>query len=301
MSLIVVLINWQDEQQTLQCVRNIRGWHVLKPDILVVDNQSTESSRDRLRRDLTTDELICHPANRGYAGGNNLGIQQALRTKQDYILLLNTDAEIPEAGMTRLLARLESNPDISILGPVIFEGQNDQMHCLIGGRDIAKHQLTRIAVEPDTLTSIAGYPLHDVDYVPGAVFLTRRTVFEEIGLLDEQYFFSGEIADFCKRAKVMGHKSCADLEVQAYHYTDKTAFDLRESLYVYYSLRNRFLYIKKHYPLEKFRYFSYWIQAGILQFAMAIVKRRTRKARAIFMALKHALLNQFGDRNDQFL
>ncbi len=125
-------------------------------------------------------------------------------------------------------------------------------------------------------------------------------MFEEIGLLDEQYFFSGEIADFCKRARNNGHKACVDLEVQAYHSLDKTALELRDSLYVYYSLRNRFLYIKKHYPAEKFGYFSYWVKAGGQQLAGAIVKQDTSKARAIFLALRHALLNQFGNQNGKF-
>lgn len=301
MSLIVVLINWQDEQQTLQCARTLRNWQTLKPDILVVDNQSTKASSERLRHELSADELICSPVNRGYAGGNNLGIKQALGMKKDYILLLNTDAEISEASVTRLLERLETYPDISILGPVILECQKAHMRCLIGGRDIARHPNTRIVAEPDALKAIASYPLNEVDYVSGAVFLTRRAVFEEIGLLDEQYFFSGEIADFCKRARNKGHKACIDLEAEAYHYTDKTALELRDSLFLYYSLRNRFLYIKKHYYSERFSYFSYWFIVGGKQLAYAMMKRETTKARAILMALKHALFNKFGDQNDKFM
>ncbi len=292
MSLVVVLINWHDEEQTLRCTRNLRSWQTLKPEILVVDNQSTEASSEKLRHELTAEELICSPVNRGYGGGNNLGIEQALGKKKDYILLLNTDAEISEAGVTLLLERLKAYPDISILGPVIFERQKNHMRCLIGGRDIARHQNTRIVAEPNGLKAIAGYPLLEVDYVLGTVFLTRRALFEEIGLLDERYFFSGEIADFCKRARNEGHRACTDLEVHAYHNTNKTPLQLRDSLYLYYSLRNRFLYIKKHYPREKFRYFSYWIVACGLKLAYAMMRGKTAKARAILMALEHALIEQ---------
>jgi GT2 family glycosyltransferase len=301
MSLVVVLVNWQDEEQTLQCARTLRSWQTLKPELLVVDNQSTKASCNRLRRELTTDEVICSHINRGYAGGNNLGIGRALEKKKDYILLLNTDAEISEAGVTLLLERLKTYPDISILGPVVFEHRKNHVHCLIGGRDIARHQNTRIVAEPNGLKSVTGYPLHEVDYVLGTVFLTRRSLFEEIGLLDEQFFFSGEIPDFCKRARNEGHKACTDLEASAYHNTNKTPLDLRESLYVYYNMRNRFLYIKKHCSSEKLMYFSYWMVMCGLKLAYAMMRWKTPRARAILLALEDALLNKFGDQNDKFI
>ena len=287
--LIVILINWQNERQTLKCIRTLRSWKTTKPTLLVIDNQSTKLSREKLSHELTADELICNPVNLGYAGGNNLGIKQALLKKKDFILLLNTDAEISEAGVMKLLKRLKANPDISILGPVILEGQNDHLNCLIGGRDIAKYSFTRIVGEPAKLNA-------------GTVFLVRSSLFEEIGFLDEQYFFSGEIADFCKRARTKGHKICTDLEVEAHHFTNKTASNLRESLYVYYSLRNRFLYIKKHYKaLEKLKLNYYWIKTGMLQYSSALIKRNSTKPSIISMALKHALSNKFGNQNDKFL
>jgi GT2 family glycosyltransferase len=301
MSLVVVLINWQVEEQTLQCVRTLRSWQTLKPEILVVDNQSTKASSEELHQELTAEELISSPVNRGYGGGNNLGIERALGNKNDYILLLNTDAEISESGVVRLLERLKTYPDISILGPVIFERQENHMRCLIGGRDIARHQNTRIVAEPNGLGAVVGYPLYEVDYVLGTVFLTRGVLFDQIGLLDERYFFSGEIADFCKRARNEGHRACTDLEVRAYHDTNKTPLELRESLYLYYSLRNRFLYITKHYSSRKFLYFSFWIVLCGLKLTYAMIRWKTARARAIFIALEHALLNKFGDQNNNFI
>ena len=78
------------------------------------------------------------------------------------------------------------------------------------------------------------------------------------GLLDEEFFFSGEIADFCKRARDGGHRVCVDLEAEARHDASETPQTVRDTLYVYYSLRNRFLYAKKHYPFEKAKYLALW-------------------------------------------
>lgn len=271
------------------------------PELIVVDNESTEATRKILTRELDPSEMICSQNNVGYGGGNNLGIRRALDGEAKYILLLNTDAEISEAGVIRLLNRLEADPTLSILGPIIREWQNGILQHLVGGRDISLGLSTRISGDPDTLASVPGYPLHEVDYVSGTVFLARRTVFEQVGLLDEQFFVSGEIADFCKRARGMRHKLCVDLEVSAYHDTSQTSRDLRETLYTYYNLRNRFLYIRKHYPEKKIWYFTFWATICFLEFAKALRWRKPARARAIFLALAHACTKRYGNRNATFM
>jgi len=300
MTLTVILVNWRNEQQTLRCAAAVRNWKALKPDLIVIDNESTKTTSTVLADALAPDELICSPINLGYGGGNNLGIKRTLAGEQNYILLLNTDAEISETSLTQLLKRMDANPDISILGPVIYEGHDGHVQCLIGGRDIAQNSSTRIAAEPDALAAVPGYPLHEVDYVSGTVFLARRCVFEQVGLLDEQYFFSGEIADFCRRAKNSSHRICVDLEVEARHDTSQSPSQLRETLYTYYSLRNRFMYVRKHYPSEKLKYFSRWAKLGGLDFVRSIRARKTAKARAILLALAHAYSNRGGNQNAKF-
>ena len=298
--LAVILVNWRNEQQTLRCARAVFSWQTLKPSLIVVANESNEASKRILTEVLRPDQLICSPVNLGYGGGNNLGVRRALSGNQEFVLLLNSDAEISEAAVVRLLERLQANPEISILGPVIHEGGNGGGQCLIGGRDIALSPATRIAWDPNDLKSVPGYPLHEVDYVSGTIFLARRELFEQIGLLDERFFFSGEIADLCKRAKDRGHRICVDLSVEAGHDTRESVGPLRETLYTYYSLRNRFLYVRKHYPTEKFKYFTYWGSRGVVQLARTLRAPKPAKARAVLLALLHGGINEFGNQNAKF-
>ena len=251
MRLAVILVNWRNEQRTLRAIEAVRGWGALKPELIVVDNESTEGSRKALGAVLPASSLVTSKVNRGYGGGNNLGIARALGRNADFVLLLNSDAEIAEAGVVRLLARLARDPAMGAIGPVIHERQKDSVICLIGGKDIAQNVATRVTADPAELATVAGYPLIEVDYVPGAVLLARRGLFETIGLLDEQYFFSGEIADFGKRARNKGYRLCVDLDVHATHNVRETHQELRDTLYIYYSLRNRMLYARKHYPGER--------------------------------------------------
>jgi len=301
MSLAVVLLNWHSEQQTLRCACAVRAWQELRPHVYVVDNESTEATRRTMAPALASASLICSPLNLGYAGGNNLGIRRALAAQHQYVLLLNSDVEISEAAVIRLLERLKANPQISILGPLIHEMRGGEACLLAGGRDIARYPSTRTTIEPSDLKRLSGYPLHAVDYVSGTVFLARAGVFTETGLLDEEYFFSGEIADFCKRAKDRGREIYVDLEVEARHDHGQAPRHVRETLYVYYGFRNRFLYVTKHHAAERMKYFAYWTMLGALALVRALGLGQTGKARAIILALTHAYSGRYGNQNASFL
>jgi GT2 family glycosyltransferase len=298
--LSVVLVNWRNEERTIRCIASVRQWQVLKPALAVVDNQSTTSSRKRLAAVLGADELVCSDANLGFAGGNNLGIAHA-RANPPFVLLINSDAMIADNAVRGLLDRLRDHPEIAILGPVLHERHDGADRSYAGGRDIVQHALTRQAVDARELAQLPGYPLHDVDYVPGTVMLVRRSLFDEIGLLDERFFFSGEVADFCKRARDRGYRVCIDLAVEAHHNAGETLQSLRDTLYVYYSLRNRLLYARKHYKPERARYLARWLGLCFGEFGKAIVHGRLGRARAILLAVTHGCTNRFGDRNAAFL
>jgi len=301
MSLAVILLNWRNEQQTLRCARAITAWEKLKPRLYVIDNESSEATRAALAAVLAPESLIHSPLNLGYAGGNNLGIRRALAAQCRYILLHNSDAEISEAGVSNLLERLDANPQIAILGPVIRETRDGRPQLLAGGRNVARYLTTRARMPAGDPKRLAGYPLTAVDYIPGTVFLARADVFTDIGLLDEEYFFSGEIADFCKRAQAGGRKSHVDLEVEAQHHPAQAAARMRDTLYVYYGFRNRFLFVTRHHATERTRYFACWTVIGMLALMRALVLGRAGKARAIGLALADAYAGRYGNRNASFL
>ena len=301
MKLAIILLNWRNEARTTQAAGEIMAWTAPRPELIVVDNESNERSWATLQNDLPDTELVASSTNRGFAGGNNLGIRKALEGDCDVVLLLNSDAAVTETAARALLDRLSAEPTISILSPAILETDRHKMICLIGGRDIARHSFTRIAVDPKALTGVAGFPLHEVDFVSGTAFLARRRVFEEIGLLDEDFFFSGEIADFCKRARQAGHRICVDLTVEALHDTRQTPAELRDTLYAYYSLRNRFLYIRKHYWSNRRRYFLQWLKIGFREVARSVMVNNWARARAILFALFHGCSGIYGNQNANIL
>ena len=142
---------------------------------------------------MPAENLICSTVIRGYAGGNNLGIERALAAGLEYVLLLNTDAEISAAGVGLLLARLDAYTQIAIVGPVV----NEQMKGRLGALSAAgiSHAI-HSQVSPCRLTTPRSFPstlFTRSTMFPARFSPARSSVFKEIGLLDEEYFLSGKL------------------------------------------------------------------------------------------------------------
>lgn len=287
----IIILNWNAAALTKKCVGRLQEWHRLNPRVYVVDNGSTEGNLDFSEEKEIAVLLVQSPTNLGYAGGNNLGIRNAMNDGCEFILLLNSDASVSENHVEILLDHLKRNPKIGCIGPAIHEPR-----CVyLGGRDIGLHINTRNATSRVT----PGNRLIPVDYVPGMVFLTSRDIFERIGYLDEEYFFSGEIADFCARVRREGFWCAIHYGAIAAHSPDE-GNPHRSSLYQYYSLRNRFLYIRKHHPWIRWALVPFWILWGIQRYGLAKVRGQRKESMAYTMALADGMKGRFRDRNELF-
>jgi GT2 family glycosyltransferase len=130
--------------------------------------------------------------------------------------------------------------------------------------------------------------------------IINRETFENVGLLDEEYFFSGEIADFCQRVHKAGLMCSVFQECMAIHQPDQDSY-ARETLYNYYILRNRFLFIRKHFHYTRYFWYLRWIAGGTLQIILATMSGRRNRTRALWFGLRDGVMGRFGNRNDLFL
>jgi GT2 family glycosyltransferase len=290
--LAIIIINWNKAADTLNCLRMISNWSRLNAEVIVIDNGSSQEDLSLLRKAEFRFQLIINATNRGYAGGNNKGITKALDESFPYIMLLNSDASISENCVKQLLACMRHSPDLGVIGPLLEEGGRNYA----GGRNIGVYSRTRIPYESKDSNS----GLLTVDYVPGSVLLTRREAFEKVGSLEEEYFFSGEIADFCRRVQLAGLRCAVYTGCRASHAPDM-ASTMRETLYSYYTLRNRFLFIRRHFRYTKIFWSLRWVIEGIVQIIIALLKRKRKRANALWLGLRDGVTGKFGDRNAQFI
>jgi GT2 family glycosyltransferase len=259
-----------------------------------VDNGSGDDSADVILDECAGVNLIRNVTNLGFAGGNNQGIKCALSVSDAPIFLLNNDASITEQDALRLARTLQENERLGFVGPLLYDADEEGKLLSSGGRDIGRH------VDTHRREIAGGSPLLEADYVPGTAVLIRAEVFRTVGLFDEAYFFSGEIADLCERAKQQGYLSVIDTRARAYHSVSHTS-DSQEALRAYYSVRNRFLFIGKFRRSQRLWLFGFWIVYGLLASLKAGLSGKRAKARAVRLALVDGLRGRLGGQNERVL
>jgi GT2 family glycosyltransferase len=294
MELAVIILNWNAAADTIRCVGEVTSWTRLKPTIWVVDNGSTDGSSELIARECPDVHLIRNRTNLGFAGGNNRGISAALSAGDAPVLLLNNDAIVDEADVTRLLETLQANPQIGCIGPLLFDAQKKDSLLSAGGRDPARHHHSHI------LELATSEPLQVVECVPGTVVVVRSEVFRTVGLLDEAYFFASEVADLCMQANQHGYLSAIDTRARAFHDLGRSS-ELRSTLHTYYIIRNRFLLIRKFHSKRRLLFYGFWTAYSLALSLKVQVSGSPATARAIRMGLLDGLDGQFGGQNERVL
>ena len=107
----IILLNYNNHKDTLECVESIKKKCGVEYEIIIVDNNSKEESKEILLENKYKYKynLIFNCQNSGFASGNNVGIKYALEKKYEYILLLNNDTLICKDSIEIMLNSLKNN------------------------------------------------------------------------------------------------------------------------------------------------------------------------------------------------
>jgi hypothetical protein len=246
MDLSVIIVNWNTRELLRASLASVYDTlHGVDFEVYVVDNGSTDGSQQMVREDFPQAILLENGENLGFARANN----RALRLCQgEYILLLNSDAALQGDAAARLLEAAQNNPQGGIFGASLFypDGRPQpsygplptfasELASLLG----LDKRLGRRGAAP-----AEGAPI-EAGYVDGACQLLRRSMLDQIGLFDEQFFFFSEEIDLCTRAHQGGWQV---LHVPAARVTHvgggSTVSSASRTLLLY---RGKLLYFKKHH------------------------------------------------------
>ena len=290
--LAVVILNWNAADDTIGCIRQLSAWEKLRAAIWVVDNASADNSASTIARHYPAVHLLRNERNLGFSGGSNRGMAAALAAGDQPILLLNNDAFIGEAAACRLLQTLREDDTIGLVAPLLFDAGEEGRLLSAGGKNPVKHHQTRVVKTPES-------PVFNVEAVSGTAVLIRAAVLRQVGLLDERYFFSTEMADLCFRARRHGYRSAVDARAHAFHDVGRSS-PLRDTLYAYYVVRNRFLFMHIHYRRHPALY-SFWTLYTLALWLKLLASGRRQAACAIRLGLADGLRGRFGGQNERVL
>lgn len=224
--LAVILLNWHNSADTLECLRQLAASDYPQLQPIVVDNGSHDDSVVRLQAAFPNVPLICSPLNRGFAGGVNQGLQYAAAINADYALLLNSDVSFAPDMLSKLLAAATTAGPGLYTPRLLRETPPRSLSYALRQRLARLPGLAWLQPEPPSGEylwvhglqlrhdgfDLLGEGLRDqgqfddvpIDLVYGCALLIPRPVLLQLGLLDERFFFFAEDLDYCLRARAAG-------------------------------------------------------------------------------------------------
>ncbi len=204
-SLVVVVVNWNGREVLPDCLRSLRDAGYPDLRVLLVDNASTDSSLAFVRKHHPEVEIIESDRNLRWAAGNNLALQRLLEEglPQDQVLLLNNDTSVPQGSLERLTTALAAEPRAWAATPRICYFDDPARAWYDGGRvgrwsGWVSHEGIR------KLTGKLSLEQRFVDYGTGCALLLARENLQRLGLLDTDFYFYGEDADYSLRMRERG-------------------------------------------------------------------------------------------------
>jgi len=262
-------------------------------EVVVVDNGSTDSTikivqaRQRVR-------LVTSEYNVGFGAGNNLG---AVDSDAEFLLFLNPDTIVAPSAIVSLIAALENEPSIGIIGPAIQD--SDGKVSLSSFRYVTPAFSIWIALglqklfplnRTDGKIELRRHPPKEacrVDRLLGAAIAMRRDVFEAIGGFDENFFLYSEEEDLCKRVQERGFSVVYYPVARMTHIGGHSAIP-ESPITIASSVWSRQYFVRKHYGMVG-EYCSRvaWGAAISLKLLIASFLPNYRKLRhGYFLALK---------------
>ncbi len=266
----VIIVNYNGRRLLKECLESILNQSHAHIEIILVDNASRDGSAGYVEESFPGVRVVKLFENRGFTGGNIEGLKYA---HGDYIMLINNDVVLDNDCIKKLATALETHPDAGI----------GATKMIVYGRDI-------IDTAGDGFsTSFKGFKRGEgkeannycnEEYIFGAcagAAIYRRSMIDEIGFFDDDFFLIYEDVDMNFRAQLAGWRALYVPDAIAYHKVRSTIGDMSD-MAVYYSLRNcEFVRIKNApFPLLM-RYFPSFFLGAIADFLYFCVKHRKIK------------------------
>ena len=271
MDLSIVIVNYQTFEMTRDTVNSILEYsYPFSYEIVVVDNASDDDSLSRLQEYFKDKvRFIASSENNGFASGNN----QALRdVESDYVLLLNSDTVVWQNTLEEVYNYMESHSDVGACGCRVRleDGELDKA-CKRTFPNV-KNSFFRLFHIPNrskddnyNLTDLPDDEIYEIDCLTGAFMFIRKSVLDDVGLLDETFFMYGEDIDLCYRIKKAGWKIIYYGKSSIIHFKGASSKKQKSKL-IYEFYHAMYIYYKKHHAGE-----SSFIVNAVVYFGMFVL------------------------------
>ncbi len=241
----VIIPNLNGMRYLKDCLDSLLACEERPFPVIVVDNGSTDASRDFVRREYPSVDLFCFPENRGFSAAVNAGIQKA---QTAYVILLNNDTVVEKHFVSRLTKAVSEKENyfsagarmVTMSDPQVIDDAGDY-YCVLGwafarGKGKARERYERPC---------------NVFAACGGAAIYRTKALRELGLFDEAFFAYLEDIDIGYRAKLQGYVNRFEPGAVVRHAGSGSSGSRYNAFKVRLSSRNSVYLPLKHMPLPQ--------------------------------------------------
>lgn len=239
---VIIIVNYNGSLDTISCINSIRN-STVNTSIIIVDNCSSFKDYEEVKSKCVDVTIIRSNINLGFAGGNNLGIREALKYKNiKKIILLNNDTEVTSNCFKLLLDNLTEGV---ITTPKMLYFYDKKRIWYAGGH-INKITGRAIHNYMNKIDANLQQGIMNCDFTSGCCMAFTVSDIQRIGFLEETYFMYCEDTEFCLRAIKNGLSIKYIPESVIYHKVSQSTGGGDSDFCLYYMTRNRMKYLKEY-------------------------------------------------------
>ena len=237
----IIIPHWNAVQFLPTCLSALQKQTYPNIEVIVADNASTDGSQELIRRDYPWVKIVQLSKNFGFTGACNAGLEAA---QGEYLALLNNDTEADPGWAAAVVDAFQRHPEIgSVASKMLLFDQRDHIHTagdyftrdgLAGNRGVWQTDAGQFDHEEYVFSACGGSSVY------------RKTMLDQVGLLDDDFFFSLEDIDLSWRAQLVGWRCLYTPHAIVYHHLSASGGGVTAS---YYTGRNLIYVLVKDFPL----------------------------------------------------
>lgn len=288
----ILILNWNRWQDTLACLASVDLLDYPNYKVVVIDNGSSDGSESFLRLNRPDLKIIQTGTNLGFAGGFNVAIAESLKQGAPLIWILNNDTQVEPTSLSALVDVMQTLPDSGVVSPLIFYQEVRDKVWFGTGR----LQFWRGAVRNSPRTPEGTEPV-PMNFISGCAMLAKAEVFDNCGLLREDYFLNVEDWEFSWRVQQGGFSLYLVPGSIIYHKVSLSKNGAQSFIDYYYFVRNRLFFIKDCLPwCFKFTAFSVFFLYLPIWFGKLMLVWDWQTSRATMLGIRDFLSGKRGRR-----
>ena len=283
----IVILNWNGKKMLEQYMPKLMTHLGEGTFVYVADNASTDDSMEFLRAHYPEVRLIQLEKNWGFAEGYNKALE---KVTAEYYVLLNSDVEVTEGWLDRLVEYMDEHPEVAACQPKLRAVHNHESFEYAGASggflDKYGYPFCRGRIFDTVEKDLGQYDdVVEVLWATGACLMIRRDDYWKVGGLDARFFAHNEEIDMCWRLWLMGKKVVCLPQSVVYHVGGGT-LPKGNPMKTYLNFRNNLTMLYKNLPDKELKKVMCmrWILDYVAAFQTLVFNRNVGDFKAIFRA-----------------